>query len=80
MFDLDDYQEKLLKAVEEIDAALVEPQREEGEVTVREYAEKKGMTVSGARRKLDRGTEKGHLRKRIIKQGRVFVAVYKVIE
>ena len=77
MFDLD---AMLDRASKEISEALKDPEREEGEVTVREYSKKTGLTVSGARRKLDRGAEKGTLRKRIIKQGKVFVAMYKVVK
>lgn len=68
----------LAASVAEIEAALRDPEREEGEVTVEEYAEQQGISVPQARRDLERGVLIERLSKRKLKIGRTWKVVYKV--
>jgi len=75
--DIDDL---LDAAIDEIGVALVDERREQDEVTVREYAERKGITVGQARRKLDSGAKTGKLAKRFVTVIDHRTAVYRAIK
>lgn len=74
------FNELLAASVAEIEAALRDPEREEGEVLVEEYAEQQGLSIPQARRDLEKGVEKGRLVKRVAKVGRTYKALYKVLK
>lgn len=74
------FNELLAASIAEIEAALRDPEREEGEVLVEEYAEQKGLSIPQARRDLEKGVAKGRLVKRCIKIGRTYKALYRVVK
>ena len=74
------FDELLVASIAEIEAALRDPEREDGEVTYQEYAEQMGLSPSQARRDLERGVTKGRLVKRRIKVGRTYKVLYKVVK
>ena len=74
------FDELLAASVAEIEAALRDPEREDGEVLVEEYAEQKGLSIPQARHDLEKGVAKGRLVKRCIKVGRTYKALYRVVK
>ena len=78
-FDATCYDADLESALEEIRAALNDPPREKGYVTVYEYAASEGISVPQARRDLERGLANGSLEKRLMKIRRKWRATYRVI-
>jgi len=68
----------LMAVIMEIEAALADPVREEGEITVMEYAEFKGLSREQARHILEQGVVSGKLTKRSLKIDHVNKLVYRV--
>jgi len=65
--------------IAEIDAALADSPREDDEITIGKYSEAKELSYEQARRDLEKGVKLGKLTKRLLKIGRVYKAVYKVV-
>jgi len=77
---MNNFNELLAASIDEIEAALRDPEREEGEVTIMEYATQKGLSFQQARRDLESGVERGRLVKRRVRIGRTYKVLYKVVK
>jgi len=70
----------LAASIAEIEVALHDPEREEGEVTVEEYAKQMNLSISQARDRLDKGVERRQLVKRLVRIGKTYKSVYKAVK
>jgi hypothetical protein len=77
---MSEFDDLLAASVAEIEAALRDPEREDGEVTVEEYAAQQNISIPQARRDLERGILVERLSKRKLKIGRAWKVIYKVVK
>ena len=75
MCDIDDL---IAASADEIKLALQDNPREPGWITIKEYADREGISEEQARRDLNKGVAKGKLEKDIRKVDRRSKAVYRI--